>query len=276
MIHQPGIPSSSPSSSSLRCPQGSPVRSMVMGPGACSHISVSFVTCTLGTLASRDKQQGPDLTHRAQSTITPTPASPGAPHGPVMVGRAMVSVVGVLKQVNARQGTGEQGHLRSPHHWNQPFGVRSHLKDPDTDISRAVPFPGSGAEQGEAKEEDAARAAKASLEVVSFTPPAHPARPPAFTHPTVHPSCTHCFVSPLLPSVSILPDEFMDGHFGCWARGAPQGPPAQTSTSLGGCCGGHGQRGAPPGHRQPCYPGVAPPAPPFAPLRHPHEFPGSL
>lgn len=34
-----------------------------MGPGACSHIRVSLVTCTLGTLASRDKRQGADLTH---------------------------------------------------------------------------------------------------------------------------------------------------------------------------------------------------------------------
>lgn len=74
-----------------------------MGPGACSHISVSFVTCTLGTLGSRDKQQGPDLTYPAQCTIPSVPASQGAAHGPAMAGEATVSVVGVLKQVNARQ-----------------------------------------------------------------------------------------------------------------------------------------------------------------------------
>lgn len=34
-----------------------------MGPGACSHIRVSFVTCTLGMLASRNKCQGTNLTH---------------------------------------------------------------------------------------------------------------------------------------------------------------------------------------------------------------------
>lgn len=50
-------------SSSHGCPHCSPVKSMVMGPGACSHMRVSLVTCTLGTLASGDKWQGADLTH---------------------------------------------------------------------------------------------------------------------------------------------------------------------------------------------------------------------
>lgn len=65
--HQSGTPSSSSLPPQEPFHQHSPVRSMVMGPGACSHIRVSFVTCTLGTLASRDKRQGAGLTQPTQN-----------------------------------------------------------------------------------------------------------------------------------------------------------------------------------------------------------------
>lgn len=133
---------------------GSPVRSMVMGPGACSHISVSFVTCTLGTLASGDKQQGPDLTHHDQPhhhlhpKACPWPCDGGKGHG-VRVGGVKASEC----QAGHRRAGAPQ--VTPP----LPFGVKPRLKDPDTGISQGIPFPGSGAGQGEAEEEDAARAA---------------------------------------------------------------------------------------------------------------------
>lgn len=158
--------------------------------------------------------------------------------------------MGVLKQVNSRQGTGEQGHLRSPRHCNQPFGVRAHLKDTDTGISQGVPFPGSGAEQGEAEEEeDAAHTAQPRhplrWALVSFTPPAQPARPQLSHIPQCTPDAPHCSVSP--PHVPTFhPPRCIHG----WTLGVlgPWSTPGTSSAEQhqpGGCCGGHGERGAP-------------------------------
>lgn len=153
----------------------------------------------------------------------------------------------------------------------------SRLKDPDAGTSQGVPFPGSGVGQGEAEEEDAACAAKASLEVGTglIYAPSPPCTPPSFhTYhgaPLMHPTGLHTHKSPQFAPSPVC--SWMDtGVFGPWST--PRTPSAEQHQP-GGLL--WGPWGAPSGHWQPCYPGVPPPPPPpLAPLRHPHEFLGSL
>lgn len=111
--------------------------------------------------------------------------------------------------------------------------------------------------------------------LVSCTPQPNLNAPSFHTHhgaPLMNPSALQA-----LPIPSLHPPRCIHGWIlGCWTREAPQGPPVQTSTSLGAAVGamGSGEHRLVTGSR--ATPVSLPPPPPFAPLRHPHEFPGSL
>lgn len=84
--------------------------------------------------------------------------------------------------------------------------------------------------------------------LVSFTPPAQaaPPLPPAFTHPTVHPSCTPLLCKPPLPPSLYPPAASMAGHWRAGPVGHPRDPQCRAAPARGAAAGAMGSGGHPP------------------------------